>query len=83
MIMTKDKKSVRFNENPQIKEFDPKLDKSSDIYSIKRKIINIVDDEVEDETKLLTETKFLVKKTPYSKDFKYEITGFINKAGNI
>ncbi|HJD66032.1 MAG TPA: hypothetical protein LFV91_03050 [Rickettsia endosymbiont of Bembidion nr. Transversale] len=49
--MTKDKKSVRFNENPQIKEFDPKLDKNSDIYSIKRKIINIVDDEVEDETK--------------------------------
>ncbi len=44
-------------------------------------IINIVDDEVENETKLLTETQFLVKKTPYGKDSKYEITGFINKAG--
>nr|WP_045799964.1 hypothetical protein [Rickettsia bellii] len=41
----------------------------------------MVDDEVEDETKLLTETQFLVKKTPHGKDFKYEITGFINKAG--
>lgn len=54
--MTTNKKSVRFNENLQIKGFDPKLDKNSDIYSIKRKIINIIDDEVEDETKLLTET---------------------------
>ena len=79
--MTKNKKSVRFNENPQIKEFAPKLDKNSDIYSVKRKIINIVDDEVENETKLLTETQFLVKKTPHGKDSKYEITGFVNKTG--
>ncbi len=79
--MNKDKKSVQFNENPDIKEFTPKLDKNSEIYSIKRNIINIVDDEVENETKLLTETQFLVKKTPYGKDSKYEITGFINKAG--
>lgn len=32
---------------------------------------------------ILTETQFLVKKTPHGKDFKYEITGFINKAGEL
>jgi|GEM_PF-5463031 len=80
--MGEDKKlKVRFNDNMDVKEFIEKPERSSDIYSIKRKVINIVDDEVEDQTKLLTETQFLVKKTPHGKTFKYEITGFINKAG--
>ncbi|KJW02834.1 hypothetical protein REIP_0849 [Rickettsia endosymbiont of Ixodes pacificus] len=59
--MGKDKKEVRFNDNLDVKEFTSKLEKNSDIYSVKRKVINIVDDEVEDQTKLLTETQFLVK----------------------
>lgn len=79
--MGKDKKEVRFNDDLDIKEFILKLEKNSDIYSIKRKVINIVDDEVENQTKLLTETQFLVKKTPHGKTSQYEISGFINKAG--
>ncbi len=79
--MGKDKKEVRFNDNLDVKEFTSKLEKNSDIYSVKRKVINIVDDEVEDQTKLLTETQFLVKKTPHGKISQYEISGFINKAG--
>ena len=75
--MGKDKKEVRFNDNLDVKEFTSKLEKNSDIYSVKRKVINIVDDEVEDQTKLLTETQFLVKKTPHGKISQYEI----NKAG--
>jgi len=77
-----DKKlKVRFNENSQIKEFIEKPERNSDIYSIKRKVISIVDDEVEDQTKLLTEIQFLIKKTPHNKTSQYEISGFINKAG--
>lgn len=60
--MNKDKKPVQFNENPEIKEFTPKLDKNSEIYSIKRKIINIVDDEVENETNYLLKLNSLLKK---------------------
>ncbi|GAA5252937.1 hypothetical protein KNCP2_12250 [Candidatus Rickettsia kedanie] len=79
--MSKDKKEVRFNDNLDVKEFILKLEKNSDIYSVKRKVINIVDDEVEDRTKLLTETQFLVKKTPHGKTSQYEISSFVNKAG--
>lgn len=35
---------------------------------------------MEDQTKLLTDTQFLVKKTPHGKTSQYEISGFINKA---
>ena len=79
--MSKDSKlKVSFKDQQQIKEFTPKLDKNSEIF-LWKKVISIVNDEVEDKTELLTETQFLVKKTPYGKDYKYEITGFINKSG--
>lgn len=75
--MGKDEKEVKFNDNLDVKEFTSKLEKNSDIYSIKRKVINIVDDELEDQTKLLTKTQFLVKKTLHGKTSQYEISGFI------
>ncbi|AFC71555.1 hypothetical protein [Rickettsia australis] len=54
--MSKDKKEVRFNNNLDVKEFILKLEKNSDVYSVKRQVINIVDDEVENQIKLFTET---------------------------
>lgn len=79
--MGKDKKEVRFNDNWDVKEFTSKLEKNSDIYSVKRKVINIVDDEVEDQTKLLTETQFFVKKTPQHLNMK--LAALLIKQANI
>lgn len=74
---------VRFNDNPDIKEFIEKFERSSDIYSVKRKVINIVDDEVEDQTKLLTETQFLVKKLHMVKHLNMKLAALLTKSENI
>ncbi|CEO16503.1 hypothetical protein RMONA_00385 [Rickettsia monacensis] len=81
--MGKDKKEVRFNDNLDVKEFTSKFEKNSDIYSVKRKVINIVDDEVEDQTKLLMETQFLVKKLYTVKHLNMKLAALLTKPANI
>lgn len=82
--MGKDKKEVRFNDNWDVKEFfTSKLEKNSDIYSVKRKVINIVDDEVEDQTKLFTETQFLMKKLHMVKHLNMKLAALLTKPANI